>query len=183
MNDRHWFVQDSYRKAFHSYIEIKNPENEYISPYNRGWLDLGAGTLIHAKRIGSTITVETTPFEKDISRENLLTRSFTSKITIDLTQICGGLFNQPASIGYCAKSQAYTMYENIDFNVEKIVVDTRSKSLSVYNPISHEWTLESIGADTLETCGYGRFIKNPLTEKVFYTTQTGFDSFINGSDL
>lgn len=182
-NDKHWFIYNSYIKGFPTFIEVKNPENEYIPPELHGWKELGAGTLIHTRRTGSTITVETTPFEKDISREDLLTRSFTSKITLDLTQICGGLFNQPASIGYIAKSQAYTMYENINFNVEKIVVDTRTKALSVYNPISREWTSESIGVDTLETCGYGRFIKNPLTEKVFYTTQTGFDSFIKYSDL
>lgn len=72
-------------------------------------------------------------------------------------------------------------YENLSFKVEKTIVDVRDSSLSTYDPVNEEWTQESIGYDTRNTCGFGRLVKNPLTGKVFYVGQNGFDIVSGGS--
>lgn len=169
----HWYVMDStlwvYDTTIKNVITCDNIADEYL-PQSNGWKDCGAGTQIRARRNGSKIELWTTPFMKDASRGDVLASEFTNKLTLDLSKIADGIFNRPARIGYATKSQPYSKYENIDFNVEKTVVDTRTNTLSTYNPISRTWELKSTGYQTLDTCGFGRLTKNTITQNVFYVT-------------
>ena len=175
----HWYIVDSYINVASNYkdqrININNPTNEAYG----GWSNLNGGTIITAKRTGSTIEVKTTPFQQNATADAVKQMTPTNTMTIDLTKVCNGIFNKPASIGYVSVSQPDSMYENIKFDVEKIIVDTRNNSLSVYNPHTKNCIQKSQGVQTLAQCGYGRFIKNPLSQKTFYVTQNGFTRVVH----
>ena len=130
-----WVTSDTYKQSV-----VKNDINVKDDLSNAcWWSDYGEGTIIHARRNGSVIELETTPFMGGASIGRVIGTTPGNKITLDLASECGGIFNRPASIGYISRSQPYTMYENLRFNVEKTVVDTRSNTLSTYNPIEQKW--------------------------------------------
>ena len=158
-------------------------ENDQYTLASAGWRSCGGGTLVRIKRTGDIIEAWTTPFKTSgNSAAEIKALELGTKITVNLNEVLGGLFtvkNGGARVGYGTQSQAETRYENISINLEGKVVDTRNNNLSTYNPITGAWSYTSTGFNSLSTCGFGRLMKNDLTQKTFYVSQNNINRVVD----
>lgn len=124
-----------------------------------GWAPLTTGTKVKATRTGNTITVITT----DINTEDYVQASeFTINLESDprLSKFMVG-----AAIGFCAHSQQFSYWDQLQFIDKTPIYDMRNGQKWIQNGTS--WVVDS-GSSLTSSVGTGRILSDKVSGSSYY---------------
>lgn len=96
------------------------------------------------------------------------------QLDLDLDQVEG--FSGQLPIGFYSYSQAGTMLQILEFDIPKIIVDTRDNSVKEYYkaPDAADYEVTDLSGFGPQYVGIGRLTRNAATKKTFYVAATNF---------
>lgn len=135
----------------------------YTSSSSTGWSVFPGGTKLHAVRDKNIFTVKTTQIDSDAYVP-------ASVITVDLNSDPRlVIFKNACSIGYCALSQANSLWVDIVLiDPSGYVYNLGTETVERYNGVS--WEVMP-GVTPCDEIGAGRLVYNPLSKKLFFLSK------------
>lgn len=144
---------------------------------------MGGGTIIHIIREYDILSAITSKFS---TTKSTLVEYNPSKYVVNLSSMevegeKGSNFNAlkgtldafrgSAAIGFSTMSQPNSFYDIIQWNVPKIIIDSRNNQISSFYK---DYPPEVLTGNAMEYVGIGRLTKNIVTNKTYYVSQSGF---------
>lgn len=142
------------------------------------WKATGAGTLIRVVRDEDKICCWTTKFAENKASIRNSELDYLLSVDLGSTQFTRdkylSCFRGPMQVGFSTHSQPGTCWELCSIGLPVSIVDTRTDSLSTYDPIAKVWKKDTSGRRPNEIIGQGRISKNTVTGDLFYVSPNGF---------
>jgi hypothetical protein len=133
-----------------------------VNSSGNGWVNASRSTRILVVRDEDNFTVTTTQLGSD-------TLDVSTTLNFSLTSDARLLkFRGPKRYGYMAFSQSQSTYQVIRFSdTANIIYDLRTDDVYTYDGASSQWVIDA-SRSLFTDVGYGRFIHNPNTNRMFF---------------